>query len=310
MQILNEETDEEHPITISEVIDRLSSMGIFVTRKTVIEDIEQLVEFGIDIVCVKSTQNRYFVGERSFELPELKLLVDAVESSRFITRKKSKTLIGKLSKLASKFQSTKLNRQVYVAGRIKSENELVYYIIDLLHTAIHEQKQIEFKYYEYNEQKKKVLKHGGKIYKLSAYALTWNDDQYYVFGFSESHNKIVKFRVDRIHNPKVTVITAVPKSKDFDVVEFSKTVFNMYDGEEQQVELLCDANLMKIIVDKFGKDINTVAIDKNTFSATVRVSTSPTFYGWVFGFAGQMRILSPTCVKEEYKRLAKNVCCD
>ncbi|NCC55930.1 MAG: WYL domain-containing protein, partial [Erysipelotrichia bacterium] len=170
--------------------------------------------------------------------------------------------------------------------------------------------QIEFKYYEYNERKKKVLKHKGQIYRLSPYALTWNNDQYYILGFSENHNKIVKFRVDRMHNPIITDKVSIPKPKDFDVTEFSKTVFSMYDGKEQQVELLCDTKLMKSIVDKFGKDVNTVAIDKNTFMATVMVSTSPTFYGWVFGFVGQMQIVSPDCVKDEYKRLAKNVCCE
>ena len=197
LQYLYKETDEKHPVSAQNILKHWESRGITASRKSVYKDITLLADFGIDIVCVKSTQNLYFIGSRLFELPELKLLVNAVESSRFITPKKSRLLIQKLGRLSSSAQAAQLKCPIYMDGMPKPKNEAIYYIVDLLQTAIQENKQISFQYYEYLPTKETVLKHRGYRYQFSPYALIWNRDFYYVVGWSEKHNKIAQFRVDR-----------------------------------------------------------------------------------------------------------------
>lgn len=204
MELLNRETDEEHPITIAEIIDRLKAEGFSVNRHTIAGDLNTLLAHGFDVVCNKSRQNQYFIGDRHFELPELMMLVDAVQAARFVPAKQSKALIAKLSALTSVHQADRLNRQLYVDKHVKSVNEKVLYTVDLLHATIHDGKQVTFQYFEYTVTKKKVLKHGGQVYQFSPYALLWNNDSYYALGFSESHGKVVKFRVDRMASPKQT----------------------------------------------------------------------------------------------------------
>ena len=198
LQYLYKETDEKHPVSAQNILKHWESRGIKASRKSVYKDITLLADFGIDIVCVKSTQNLYFIGSRLFELPELKLLVNAVESSRFITPKKSRLLIQKLGRLSSSAQAAQLKCPIYMDGMPKPKNEAIYYIVDLLQTAIQENKQISFQYYEYLPTKETVLKHGGYRYQFSPYALIWNRDFYYVVGWSEKHGKIAQFRVDRM----------------------------------------------------------------------------------------------------------------
>jgi len=307
MKMLMEQTDEEHMLSIVQMIDQLSVLGMSATRKTITEDIELLRQFGLDIVCVRGTQNKYFVGYRRFELPELKLLADAVASSAFLPKKKSAALIEKLTTLTSAHQAEILSREVYVANRVKSENESIYYIVDTIHTAINSKKKIQFKYYEYSLNKRKMLKHGGAVYNFSPYALVWNDDRYYVMGYSDRHGKVVKFRVDRMTNPEISNDAAVPKPKDFDVAEFSRKVFQMYDCEVCQVELLCAKELMKVIIDRFGSDIKTAPYDENHFITIAEVAPSPTFLGWVFQFEGRMKIISTDHVRQRYRNIAESI---
>ncbi|MDD4492801.1 MAG: WYL domain-containing protein [Eubacteriales bacterium] len=307
LKYLNEQTDEEHSATSTDIIGYLAEQGIKENRHTIPLDIKTLQNFGADIVCIKSTQNRYFIASRKFELPELKLLIDAVDSAKFITQKKSRELIQKLTQLTSIHYAGALKRHTYTINRIKHTNELIYYTIDMIHEAVNHKRQIEFQYYEYTPAKKKTLKHNGEIYRLSPYALVWNDDNYYVMGYSEKHKKISKFRVDRIVKLSVTEIKAVSQPEDFDVGEYVRTVFNMYDGDEKTVELTCNNDMMKIIVDKFGESVETNLLDSEHFKAVIHVSISPTFYGWLFTFAGKISILAPEDVKEEYLNLAKNI---
>ncbi|NMP37545.1 MAG: WYL domain-containing protein [Clostridiales bacterium] len=301
LKFLREHTDENHPTTIHEINDYLDELGIAAGRKTVADDIEQLQECGYDVVCNKSRQNQYFIGERDLELAELKMLVDAVQAAKFISAKKSKALIKKLSAMASPYQAGELNRQLYIDGRVKTTNESVYYIVDLIYAAINEKRQITFKYYEYTPEKKKVFKHHGQVYVFSPYDLVWSNDSYYVFGFSESHGKVVKFRVDRMYKPSMSDASAVKKPKDYDIAEFCKQVFMMYDGELCTVELLCENSLMKSIVDRFGDKVETQAADCGHFKATVNISTSPTFFAWIFTYAGKIKILSPNTVAASYQ---------
>jgi predicted DNA-binding transcriptional regulator YafY len=307
LELLNRETDEEHPTTISEIIDRLNAEGFSANRHTVVGDINTLMAHGVDIVRNKSRQNQYFIGDRHFELPELTLLVDAVQAARFISAKQSNALITKLSSLASVHQADRFNRQLYVDKQVKSVNEKVLYTVDLLHTAIHSGKKVSFQYFEYTATKKKVLKHGGQIYQFSPFALLWNNDSYYVLGFSESHGKVVKFRVDRMATPTVMEVPAVSKPKGFRVEEYAKSVFSMYDEETRTVTLKCENSLMKSIVDRFGAKAKTSANDEKHFTAEVEVSVSPTFFGWVVGFGGKMSITEPEDILKRYVKLLHGI---
>ena len=298
--ILNRETDEEHPITVTAIIDRLTAEGFNATRKTVFHDIAVLEEHGMDIICNKGRENQYLIGARTFELPELIMLVDAVQAARFIPVKRSQTLISKLSSLASVHQADCLCRELYTDRQVKSTNENVLYTVDMIYAAIHAGKKIAFQYFEYTAEKKKILKHGGRVYSFSPYALIWNNDSYYALGYSDSHGKVVKFRVDRMAKPKQTEHSAVSKPKDFRVEEYAKAVFAMYDEETCTVTLRCENSLMKSVVDRFGSQVKTAVTDDRHFTAEVEVSVSPTFFGWVVGFGGKMEITAPEDVANRY----------
>ena len=303
-QYLETQTDEQHPISIAEITEHLNQTGFSCCPKSVKNDIEQLIESGVDAICNKGRELQYFIGDRHFELVELKLLVDAVQASRFISVNKSKQLINKLSELTSVHQAEQLNRHVHIDKQTKTTNERVFYTMDLLHNAIRTGQKVMFKYYEYNGKKQKVYKHNRHIYRLSPYTMLWNSDCYYVLGYSDSHGKVVKFRVDRIASPELCKESAVPAPKDFDPHVYVKSVFQMYDGSEQTVTVKCENTLMKSVIDRFGEGVETYTPDEDHFCANVYVSASPTFYGWVFSFAGRMEITDPESVIGEYKLLA------
>lgn len=310
LKLLEKYTDEEHQLTTTELSSMLETeYGITVHRITFKKDIEALQAMGYDIVETRSSQNKYFLGDRDFELPELKLLIDAVESSKFITANKSAALIEKIHKLTSIHQVDKLKRNNYVVKSVKPDNEQIYYIVDAINDAINECKQISFQYYDYTGLKKKVLKNKGEIYKLSPYHLVWNGDYYYVLGYSEKREKVISFRVDRIASvPEILEKESYPQPKDFDLNEFTKSVFFMYEGEKVEVDLRCDNSLMKTIVDRFGEDVTTLAYDMESFRVITEIAVSPTFFGWVFGFAGKVEILGPDNIKNEYKKMVLSTC--
>ena len=265
LKYLWKNTDEDHPATVSDILAALEAENIKVERHALMSDIEKLTEFGIDIVCVKSSPNKYFIGQRTFELPELKLLVDAVESSRFISAAQSGRLVGKLCGVASTHQATELNRHLYIDGRVKSDSRTLYYTVDLIHKAINDRKRIRFKYIEYTAEKKKVYKHNGCIYEFSPYAMLWHDDRYYVLGYSERHGKIVKFRVDRIAKAEATDIPSVKEPADFEPLSYLKNIIAMYDGRMERVRLKCEADMMKVIIDCFGADVYTESLENGVF---------------------------------------------
>jgi predicted DNA-binding transcriptional regulator YafY len=260
------------------------------------------------VVCDTGHRHEYFIGTRQLELPELKLLVDAVQASNFVSAKKSNSLIKKLVNFVSKHQAGELRRQLYTDKHIKTGNERTYITVDMLHTAINAGKQITFKYYEYNIQKAKVFKHGSHTYTFSPYALLWNNDRYYAVGYSDKHKKVVTFRVDRIAKPELSDKAAAPMPKDFDIKLFTKSVFQMFDGAEpQKVTLKCENDLMKNVIDRFGEDIETKILGDEHFLAVVEVSVSPTFFGWVFTFGGRMTITSPQSAVSEYLATVRRV---
>ena len=300
---LQKSTDEAHTVSASDILYDWQEYGISASRKSVYADIDLLTQLGVDIVCVKSTQNRYFIGLRLFELPELKLLVAAVESSHFITTKKSEALIGKLGQLTSEAQDMSLNRHIYMAGTAKPDNETIYYSVDAIQTAIQKKCRISFQYYDYTPQKEKVLKHGGGRYQFSPYALIRNRDFYYAVGWSGKHSKLAQFRVDRMVSAETLEEAAVPAG-DFDPATYVRQVFGMYGGERRTVNLLCENDAIRSVVDCFGEDVETAAVNESHFQATVEVAPSPPFFAWVFTFGGAIRITGPDDVLAEMRAMA------
>lgn len=290
-------------------MEYLESKGIHSNRKTVAADLLDLQDSGFDVVCTKSRQNKYFIGNRGLELAELKTIVDAVQAAKFISPTKSRSLIERLAALGSPYQAGQLKRNLYVDGKVKTNNESVYYTVDLLHHAIHNQKTVTFQYIEYTQKKEKVFKHDGQKYLFSPYDLVWNNDAYYVFGWSEGnhHDKIVKFRVDRMARLKETELAFHPKPREYSIKEFCNRFFSMYEGEEYTVTLRCDNSMMKDLIDRFGKDVKTSVLDDKTFLAKVEVSVSQTFFAWVFSYAGKIKIEGPQKVKDAFLRQIKAV---
>ena len=303
IKFLYERTDEDHTVTTKDIENYFAELGSVVDRKTVSSDITALQGFGLDIVVSREAQNRYSVGERLFELPELKLLADAVEASKFITAKKSAELVEKLGNLTSRYHSEDLIRHLYIADRVKPENENIYYTVDGIHTAVNQKKQISFRYFEYNAERKKIYKNDGQRYLFSPYGLMWNEDHYYAVGYSEKHGKIVTFRVDRIVELDIMEEAAVPQPDDFSLPDFAREVFDMYDGTPETVTLYCKNEMMKVILDRFGEAVETAPLDEQHFRARAEVSVSRTFFGWLFQFCGDIELVGPENVVEQYRNM-------
>lgn len=279
LRYLFQHTDENHTATVTDITAYLKERGIQAVRQTVYADLNALITAGFDIVIVKSTQNQYFIGSRLFEYPELKMLADAVASSKIISAKKSEALVQKLGCLTSIHQAEQLKRLASLSSRVKPGNEKVYYIIDSIHSAILEHRQIEFQYYEYTQTKEKILKHDGYRYLLDPYALEWKNDHYYLIGYSHKHNRVAHFRVDRLAGVEV-LTTEFAQLENFDVAAYTNTMIDMFASEGTlDVELLCDNELMRVIIDHYGENVPVRTYDKDRFIATIKVNPSGTFYG-------------------------------
>lgn len=310
MQILMEETDKNHILNALELCDILESRyGISSSRKTIYGDVERLKEYGIKIEQLKGKNQGYYIEQREFELPELKLLVDAVQSSNFITNQKSDKLIRKLEKLTSKENAKQLQRQVYIYNRAKSENETIFNSVDLIHRAMQENKQIEFQYAEWTPRKELRLKRGGAKYTTSPWSLTWNGENYYLVSADIKGSVIRHYRVDKMQNIKLLneKRTGREQFEGFDLAAFSKKTFGMYSGKDMKVTLLCDNHLAGVIFDRFGKDPFIIPVNENQFKASVLVSVSPQFFGWVAGVGKGMEILAPEEVRLEYKQYLEDM---
>lgn len=243
------------------------------------------------------------MGSRKYELPELKLLIDAVSSSRFITQKKSSELAKKLAGEASEYQRKELRRNIVATHRVKANNEQIYYTVDTINEAINKGQKISFKYTEYTPELKRVFRNDGEVYTLSPYALFWNEDFYYIVGWSDKHENVSVFRADRLYKPEILDEKAVKRPEDFSLEAYSKQIFEMYDGEPVSVRIGCRNDLAKYVVDRFGDKLETKPLSSESFEVTVEVALSPTFYGWLFGFAGGIRILGPSEVIAEYNEM-------
>jgi len=305
LKYLYENTDENHPVSTPELVKIFQAEDAHASRKTVKDDIDVLIGEGFDIVTVRSTQNSFFLANRRFELPEIKLLIDAVSSSRFINREKSTALIEKLTGMVSRAQAEKIRRHLYAADRVKADNHQIYYTVDAITDAIDEGKKICFQYYEYSGDKEKLLRRDGAKYCVSPYALVWDDNHYYMLAFSDDRQIMVNYRVDRMCNTEMTQETAVPMPAGFDMDEYVQHQFRMFAGEEVEVVLECRNEMMKYIVDQFGEEVETRPASEETFFAKVSVADSPTFYGWVFPFEGKVKIAEPQEIQDKYMAMVK-----
>ena len=311
MKILMEYTDEEHDITLVEIAKKLKAYGITAERKSLYSDIENLRMYGMDIEGSQYDRTyHYKVVNRHFELAELKLLVDSVQSAKFITEKKSRELIEKIEGYSSKFEAEKLNRQVNVAGRVKTQNTRVYYSVDAIHEAISDNRQIKFQYFVWNANKEMELKHNGVYYSVSPWALCWDDEKYYLIGYDNNEEKIKHFRVDKMTNTSLTDEHRKGK-KEFakiNMSDYSNRMFGMFEGESTAVRLLCENRAANIIIDRFGLDTPFVKVDDNHFETVVRVSVSSLFFGWIMAIPG-VKIISPesavNAMRDEILRLQK-----
>ncbi len=304
-KIFEEYTDEEHGITMSEIITKLEEQGITAERKSIYSDIQQLNDFGYEIEGSKLNGTFYYYYlNRKFELPELKLLVDAVQASKFITEKKSNELIKKIEGLASNKQAGGLQRQVYVANRIKTDNERIYLNVDEINKAINSNKQIDFQYYEWAMNKKMELRDNGDKKNISPWALMWDDENYYLVAYEKETELIKHYRVDKIRKIQLSEKPRDGKEQfdKFDMAVYAKKVFNMFTGNEQNVKIEFDNQLIGVVLDRFGKDIMIIPSGKDKFIINVNVNISNMFYGWIIGLGSGAKILGPENVVEQLKQ--------
>ena len=307
-QMLLRHTDPEHPMSAQEIRGRMAKEhGITMHRTTLPSDVALLQAAGVPIQARRTSVMLYHMEESYFELAELKILIDAVESSKFITEKKSQALVEKLLKLTSDTNAAALKRTVHTSGRVRSGNEKGYYIVDAINKAINEGKQISLFYTEYDGNKQQVLRNDGKPYTVSPYTLIWNGDYYYLVGWYHEKERVTVFRVDRIlTQPVILEEKAQPKPRKFDITHYTNEVFRMYDTEEiRKVTLCCENSVMKGVIDMFGTDIKVKQKDKNHFLTKVSVCTSPTFYAWVFQWGGAVKITAPKGTVEQYQAMVQ-----
>ena len=305
-KIFSENTDEEHGLTVNELIDSLDEIGISAERKAIYDDIDTLIKFGFNIEMRKEKNFRYHLISRTLELPELKLLVDSVQASKFITPKKSMELIRKLESLTSRHQAQKLSRQVYVANRVKTMNESIYYNVDFIHEAISSNAKIKFKYFDWNVDKQKEFRHGGKDYVVSPFALTTDNDNYYLIAYDSESVLIKHYRVDKMTGIKVLDEKRDGKQyfEDFDLAIYAKRNFSMYHGEETLVTLRCKNSMSGVIIDRFGRDETFFKRDNGYFDVNVKVAVSHVFLTWLMMFIGDIEVISPSSVREKVASLA------
>lgn len=300
-RILLAQTDEDYPMTTEEVIGELAQREIAAERKSIYDDMEQLRLSGLDVQSRKGKSAGWFIGERQFQLAELKLLVDAVQASRFLTARKSGALIAKLEALASVHQARQLQRQVYVAGRVKTMNESIYYNVDKLHAAIGTNRAVTFRYFEYDMRKQRVFRREGQYYRVSPYGLIWDNENYYLAGWDEDKGDLRHYRVDKMAE---LTLTGQPRDMEHavDLERYAQRHFSMFAGQETPVCLRCASRLAGVVLDRFGHDVILIPDGADAFKVTLDVAVSPQFWGWLFGLEDNVEILSPDWAVEEFRR--------
>ena len=308
MRIFIECTDEKHAMTVAELSDALAAYEISAERKSLYDDMELLRVFGLDIRTVRDRSVRYYLGSRTFETAELKLLVDAVRSSRFITQKQSDDLIRKLERMLSKYEASALRRQLVVANRLKTENDGVFGNVDMIHRAIAENRRIRFRYYSWSADKRRVFRRDGSFYLISPFALVWDSENYFLVGYDATADMIKHFRVDKMLEISIDKEKREGESafEKFDLASHSKQLFGMYAGDLCAVGFECDKSLADAVIDRFGTDV-MMSNRGDSFTFTARVMVSPSFYSWVLGFGSKMKIVYPEYVAEHIAEMARDI---
>ncbi len=306
-KILNEQTDENVTLNAAELIRELSKYGVSAERKSIYDDIEALRLFGLDVNMSPDHGRGYYVGERLFQLSEIKMLVDIIQAAKFISESKSVDLIEKISTLVPVTDRKTLKRQIVVANRVKSANETVYYSIDHLYRGIDEKKQIRFRYYTWDVRKNKLYKNKGQFYYVNPISLMWADEKYYLVAYDDIAGKIKHYRVDKMENVEVCdeYISRAVREMKFNAADYAKRSFNMFGGEVREVTLRGNSESIGIIYDRFGRDVFVVQRDDNTFSVTVKVAVSPQFYSWIFGVSDLLTIEGPSDIVGEYCEMCR-----
>ena len=288
MRYLLRNSDENHPVTVRQMGEYLRGQGISAERKSLYDDIEALQQFGLDIIQVKDGNfYGYYVGSRDFELPELKLLVDSVQSSKFITHKKTRSLIEKIERLGSVHEADQLRRQVFVANRIKTMNESIYYNVDEIHTGIAQDRKIRFRYFDYTVAKERQFRHDGAFYEVSPYALTWDDENYYLVAYDSAAGKIKHFRVD--------------KMVDIMAADLPRDGKEAYAALDMAVWMRFDTRLVGAVLDRLGRDVSLIPDGETHFFVSADVVVSPQFFAWVYGFGAMAQIIGPADVVEQMR---------
>ena len=304
-QIMLEQTDDEHYITMPEIKEELARYDITADRKSIYADLRDLEVLGIEVEGEQDGKGyHYHVVSRPFELPELKLLVDAIQSSKFITEKKTNALIRKLEKQVSRYEAMKLQRQVFVSGRIKTMTESIYYTVDAIHNAISENRKICFQYFQWNVKKEMELRRDGAWYHISPWGLSWDDENYYLVGYDPDAGEIRHYRVDKMLHIRMSDEPREGKEyfRKLDMADYAKKSFGMFGGKEQTVKLLVDNSLAGVIIDRFGKEVMMIPADQENFTVNVTVMVSSVFLGWVFSLGERVKILGPEEVAEKMRK--------
>ncbi len=304
MDYLLQNADAEHPVTVRQIIAHLDSCGVRAERKSIYDDVEALRAYGLDIEQVADGQfYGYYIASRRFELPELKLLVDSVQSSKFITQRKTNALIKKIETLASAYDAQRLQRQVYVAGRVKTMNESIYYNVDAIHAGISEDKKIRFRYFEYTVAKERRYRKDGAYYVVSPYALTWDDENYYMVAYETETDSIRHYRVD-----KMTNIATADERRDgaesfraLDMAVYSRKVFGMFSGKEQRVRMRFANHLVGAVLDRLGQDVSVIPDGDEHFTVSADVVVSPQFFAWLCGFGADAQLVAPAGAVEQMR---------
>lgn len=297
-QLFNKRTDENHALTGNQLIDILAHQDIKAERKTIYDDIATLCDSGIKLEVTKiGHSNAYFLSERLFQDEELFLLADAVASSKFLTIKKSNELIKKLQSLTSDHKAKQLRRSIYVDNRTKAFNENIYYTINTVQEGIFSDRNITFNYFEYSLEKRKQLKHGGELYTVSPFQLIWENNNYYLACYCFKHKKICRYRVDRMTNVSVSDEKRRKLTEEeAEEMKNQRSLYSMYGGEEETVQIQFDNSLINVVIDRFGERVICHQNSENTFYINADVQISPTFWGWLFQFGNKAKILGPSQV--------------
>lgn len=307
-ELLKENTDEDNPMTTQEIVSALKDRGITVSRKTLYNDIDILNEYGFDVVCDRQRSNKYFVGERKFERPEVQMLLSAVGAANFLSDKKTKMLLYKLSELLGPQQAQQVIETISVSGA-KHSNEVIYYSIDSIITALLSKKQLSFLYFDYGINGERIYRKERERYILNPLGMVFSDNNLYFVGFHEKYETPTNYRVDRMDEVKVEekTVADVKQYKNFDLNTYTKSQFEMYGGKQVDVSLIFPKDLLGIAIDRFGENIKPIITDNDEYIVNVSVQVSKMFFAWLTTFEGRVMIKSPLTVTNQYKTFIKNI---